>query len=190
MINIAILQGVPGSRKSSLCKVYQSQHPDEIIHIISADDYMVNEKGEYLFDPSKLGKCHQKCLLAFMEKVINLSSLKEEHPPTRASLLDHTIFVDNTNCTVVEIAPYMAIAMAYGLEPVICSLTDIPLDLCHNIHGVPADQVAKMEKTLKDSWKDFPPWWRHQILTPTNNKASSNPLDHLRDQLQKLITQN
>ena len=63
--DLILLRGVPGSGKTTLGKTIlrclSSDDPD----VISADDFFVNEKGEYIFDPTKLKEAHaqsqQRC---------------------------------------------------------------------------------------------------------------------------------
>jgi hypothetical protein len=90
--------------------------------------------GEYKFDPTKIGAAHASCLYKFAE------FLRDPHPRFRF------LVVDNTNMTAVEMAPYVQLAVAYGIE-------DIQVHSFHiypkkagkrNQHGVPMSQVIAM----------------------------------------------
>lgn len=60
----------------------------------------------YRFDPAKLPEAHAQCLKKF---------IRTAQGNTGGALGD-VIIVDNTNSTVAEIAPYYAIAEAYGYD--------------------------------------------------------------------------
>jgi predicted kinase len=74
-----------------------------------------------------------------------------------------TIIVDNTNTTVAEIAPYAALALAYGhdLEIVILNISKENLTkvASRNIHGVPQNVVEGQFNRLELLKEQLPPWW-------------------------------
>ena len=53
---IYIIRGLPGSGKTTLAHNLVSRHC-----CVAADDFMVDENGDYAFDASKLGECHRRC---------------------------------------------------------------------------------------------------------------------------------
>lgn len=144
MKTVIILCGISGSGKSTrIAKLY----PEAAV--CSADHYFMVD-GEYRFDPSKLPQAHGSCLKQFVSCL--QGRLPDGQPPT--------VVVDNTNTTVAEVAPYAALALAYGYDLRIEILkVDPEVAAARNLHGVPLAGIVKMAErlaTLKDS---LPPWW-------------------------------
>ena len=54
-----IIRGIPGSGKSTMARKLAPNAAFE------ADAYMVDQQGNYAFDPSRLGEVHQKCYEVF-----------------------------------------------------------------------------------------------------------------------------
>ena len=155
---VIILRGLPGSGKSTLAK-------DLSRCIVSADDYFHLEPndglprlelrgserpGPYQFNPAELPYAHGRCLRIFLEL------LREETWP---------VVVDNTNTTAVEMAPYVALAQAFGASVEIVRVV-APVSVCmaRQTHGVPEAAVHAMARRLDDP---LPPWWPAQRVEVT-----------------------
>lgn len=134
---MVIMQGVPGSGKSTIAKSLAAEawNTGRRAWIVSADDYFVNEEtGAYEFDPAKLGEAHAECLRNTIELIRLGSGL---------------IVVDNTNATAVEIAPYYALADAFGYECKILRVeTEVDRAADRNVHGVPRHKVRAMDARM------------------------------------------
>lgn len=134
---VIILRGPSGCGKST----YRRNMLDtERIVFCSSDTYFTTEEHGYVFDPAKLGEAHGHCLREFIWEV---SGVGGSSPPV--------VVVDNTNTTIVEIAPYVAIAEAYGYEVEIHCLPyhKIEKDLAaRNKHGVPEATIRKQIQRL------------------------------------------
>lgn len=143
-MKVTILCGVPGSGKSALARELK---PDIVC---SADDFFMTQSGEYRFDPSKLGEAHAQCLRKFAYQMVAYGGNRH-------------IVVDNTNTTVAEIAPYAALALAYGYELDIVTVKCSP-EKAHarNQHGVPFAAVQAMAKRLDA--RELPPYWPHRTV--------------------------
>jgi len=150
MAKIIIMQGVPGSGKSTLVRKH---YPEA--EVVSADDYFMSE-GKYKFDPNLLPAAHAACLRIFIGWCGDFRYIKT----------NRVMIVDNTNTTVIEIAPYMAIAQAYGHDAEIFYVqTNVNVAFERNIHGVPLDKMWVMHDRIIDSHKMMPPWWKFAVFS-------------------------
>lgn len=156
---VFIMVGIPGSGKSTYCKERASDDSD----IVSADNYFVGLDGVYRFDPTKLSKAHESCLRRF----INALDVQYDE-----------VYVDNTNLSVVEIAPYYAVAKAYNYK-VELVFVHAPLDVClsRNIHNVPRKTMEHMYarfQELATGTVELPPFWeydRRDIYPAQTNRS-------------------
>ncbi len=141
-MKVLILIGPSGCGKSTFAKSFKPEHGWTAI--VSADDYFM-KRDKYEFDASLLGNAHAMCLRNFANTLTYTET--------------HTIIVDNTNTTLVEIAPYYALAKAYGAEvefvlfdaaPAVCAL--------RNKHSVSVESInAACERIAR---LEFPPFWQ------------------------------
>lgn len=114
-----IIRGIPGSGKSTLGELVADQ-------AFSADEYMVDERGKYKFDPTRLKECHDYCFRSVV------SAMKVGTQPILA--------VCNTFSQEWEYMRYIFVALAYGYDPIGVNVQG----LHENIHGCPGDQVLNM----------------------------------------------
>ena len=138
-MKVIVLQGVPGSGKSTYAKKLEGAV------ICSADHYFVKlGEGTYKFDPAHLPKAHGECLREFVGALQSKKSL---------------VVVDNTNTTSEEVAPYMQLANAYGYEAEIVRIEGDP-SVCaqRNTHGVSVQKVLEMAARIATFKK--PPYWK------------------------------
>jgi len=138
-----ILRGIPGSGKTTF-----AQMMDEA-KVCSADWFFVNLKtGEYRFDPKQLPDAHAACMQRFIELVVSTNK---------------SIVVDNTNITAIEIAPYVAIAQAYGIPASIVTIDCKPeVANKRQMHGVPLESLLEKHELMLEEEKRFPAWWKHE----------------------------
>ena len=146
MKKVIILRGVSGCGKSSFAALLNDlydrgndgkccNHTDSCI-VCTADDYFVNEKGEYKFDFSKLGAAHKQCFDKFKNAVSESMEL---------------VIVANTNTSEKEFNPYIELAKSYGYE-----ITSLIVENRHggkNIHNVPQETLDKQAKKIIGSIK-------------------------------------
>ena len=146
-MKVVILCGASGSGKSTWASKH---HPDAIV--VSADHYFIGGDGVYRFDPSKLGAAFGACHRAFTEYIQTGTA--------------PVVVVDNTNTTLVEIAPFVAVARAYGIEPEIRAWVGSPPEhaLTRNTHGVPAETVTAMWDCLGATVANWPPFWPKPVM--------------------------
>jgi predicted kinase len=152
---VFIMSGISGSGKST----YIKEHLPHTL-VVSAD----HSKGEYRFDPTKLGEAHGQSLRLFAEA---LADVREGIP--LGSNLARTmpfpydaIVVDNTNLTALELAPYVALANAYGIRPEIITLhVDVETAHARGQHNVPLRTVEHMYATLAK--RQLPSYWNVKL---------------------------
>lgn len=149
-IKIIILQGLPGSGKS-----YHAARiaEEEDALIVSADIFagLYTEDpdgGPPSFDVTKLGDAHGACLRHCIGAVQDAGS----------------VVVDNTNTTPLEVAPYVAVAQAFGCEPKLV-LVDCGTEkaFARQKHGIPREGFDAMCERLAQfdpapHWQFIPGW--------------------------------
>ena len=145
MGKVIIMQGIPGSGKSTFIK---KNYPEA--DIVSADNFFMSD-GEYRFDPKLLPEAHAACLRNFIRWCSDFRYLKTSR----------IMIVDNTNTSIAEVAPYMGVAQAFGHDAEVIFLDVDPyVGAKRNIHNVPADKVHTMWCKIIQSQAQFPPWWK------------------------------
>lgn len=142
-----ILIGASGAGKSTWTA---ANVPDAVV--CSADHHFMRN-GRYEFDPAQLGAAHAECLRAFVEAV-------RAPPALEIDELIQAIVVDNTNTTIAEVAPYLAVAQAYDLD-VKAIFFGTPPEVCvqRADKGAPDHTVWRQHfnaEMLKRAW---PPFW-------------------------------
>jgi hypothetical protein len=156
-MKVYIYSGVPGSGKSTLVREH---HAGAIV--CSADHHFTDDDGVYRFDPTQLPEAHGACL----RKFAGYAAIGGPGDPD--------LVVDNTNTTVAEIAPYAALALAYGHELLVVTVEcDPAVAAARNTHGVPEAAVKRMAASL--AARQLPPWWKHEVYwaraTPGTGQA-------------------
>jgi predicted kinase len=104
-------------------------------HIVSADRYFINNRGQYLFQPSKLTEAHDFAQQQFAR---------------RASQGLSPLIVDNTNVEAWEMYYYLQVASQYGyhieiMEPNTPWKSAPALLAKKTQHGVPKDKIDNMK---------------------------------------------
>lgn len=144
---VIILVGPSGAGKSTyIANTLRSSGGTGMV--CSADHFFIEAGGKYNFNPSKLGQAHAECLRAFIDSVMNPD--------------EDFVFVDNTNTTKEDLAPYIAVARAYGIEPeiVVLGLDVDPKVLAErNLHGVPESSCRRMQDNVRRMMNSWPRHW-------------------------------
>lgn len=164
-MTVHVMIAAPGAGKSRLSK--------ELIKdggaICSADSYFQRWLPEpsYEFDSSKLSEAHGECLRKFTEILYGLS----------LGVVDcENVVVDNTNSSLVEIAPYYSLAAAYGHSVTFHRFLANRHVLEHeffprNVHGVSLETVMAIGKRV---WElEFPKFWKFQLIDHGMTKTES-----------------
>lgn len=125
-----IMQGISGSGKSTRARdIARARSAD----IYSTDDFPGLYGPDGSFNVSLLGSAHAWCLRSVVG----------------ALMQGGNVVVDNTNTTVAEMAPYVALAQAFGYEPRIVRMRcDATTAHARNVHGVPLTAVKRQALNL------------------------------------------
>lgn len=140
-MKVVLMVGVSGSGKSTFA---YREYPDAVVS--SANHYFLDDGGVYRFDPTKLGEAHGACLRSFV------SAVQSGAP---------CVVVDNTNTTLVELAPYVSLARAYGYSvEVVRVRCNVGVATGRNTHGVGAGTVQGMHDRIEAMFRaGLPPFW-------------------------------
>jgi energy-coupling factor transporter ATP-binding protein EcfA2 len=167
---VVVLRGVSGSGKSTLAEKLLEACPGDGARI-SADDHFyrldkATKSYVYDFKPAELSIAHAKCLRDFT-RWVQCSPRADLGHPLDVGTPSELVVVDNTNTTVAECAPYMALAAAYGWEAVLVTLDVAPETAGpRNVHGVSLEGVEVQDFRLHKGNESLPPFWDAVALVP------------------------
>ena len=126
--DLILLRGVPGSGKTTLGNIILFSTQSNIQDVLSADNFFVNEKEEYIFDSTKLKEAHNDCQVKCAERMRNEFS---------------KILVANKFTQEWEMEPYFIMAERYNYR-----IHTVIVENRHgneNIHGVPENKLQQMK---------------------------------------------
>jgi tRNA uridine 5-carbamoylmethylation protein Kti12 len=127
--DLILLRGVPGSGKTTLGNAILFTNQSNIQDVLSADNFFINEKEEYVFDFTKLKEAHNDCQVKCAERMRNEFS---------------KIVVANTFTQEWEMEPYFIMAERYNYR-----IHTVIVENRHgskNVHNVPEDKIEQMVK--------------------------------------------
>jgi len=135
---LLIVRGLPGSGKSTLARQLLTTHDDTARHY-EADQYFVDEQGNYNWDPAKLGAAHMWCQAQVWK------ALEEER----------TVIVSNTFTTRKELHPYFDMIHQFEQNPTVF----LAQSNFGSLHSVPDIVLENMRKRflfdITDMFKVF-----------------------------------
>ncbi len=151
-MHVFLLRGIAGSGKTSWIKKCEKDFylEGQLWVICSADHYHMKD-GVYCYDPKNTGLAHDECLRRYLE------ALQQNKA--------HTLFCDNTNTTLLELAPYYRLAEIHHAHVTIIQVMCDPIKAMHrNIHLVPPAVIWKMHQNILS--ERIPDRWKLEIVQP------------------------
>ena len=161
-MKVLLMRGISCSGKSTFVSGLKGNKI-----VCSADDYHVQD-GKYNFRQENAQAAHRDCFLRFLRVVST--------PTDRYSDEDFLI-VDNTNTTVLELAPYVRLAETFGFSLTIVRLY-VPFEIAcqrNNGHHVPSDVIWRQYQNILT--ERLPSYWRETILCPEDDGLDVVPSD-------------
>lgn len=149
--HVYILRGIPGAGKSTWAK---KEHD---ARVFSADDFFTDSARKYIFVPDGIQRAHDDCLHRFLKDVQRVWGAYGR--------VSDTLVVDNTNCTLLEVVPYLRIALACDAQVTVVDFEGYHVTAAaRNVHGVPPTVVKRMADTLAAERTDkLPPYLLERI---------------------------
>jgi predicted kinase len=146
-MNIIIMSGISGSGKNVYILNQLAYYGNVVV--CSDDDYFETLNG-YKFDSSKVADASSACLRRYIQTMLD----DVEHGPANMSVV-----VNNCNLTVADIAPYYAIARAYGHKVELITIDCAPhIAAARSLHCKDLSRVKEMHdllmaRKLPSNWK-------------------------------------
>lgn len=145
---IWILRSLPGGGKSYWTKNKIKELGEDKVEVFSADDWHTFN-GVYKFDPKRAGYAHNEFFRCY---TLYCQVEKAAHA-----------IVDNTNTTLMELAPYVRTAEAFGKDyEIIYIQCDLKTAIQRNIHNVPHNTILQMQHNLQN--EIVPPYWKQTVI--------------------------
>lgn len=124
--SLTLIRGLPGSGKSTLgAKLAVASNGV----LLEADQYFVNESGEYHWDQNHLFEAHEWC----------------RDKTTHFLRQGTAVFVANTFTTHRELYPYFEIAREFEIVPSVILMQNT----WGSIHGIPQEAYLRMKKRFQ-----------------------------------------
>lgn len=131
MRTLILVRGLPGAGKSTIAHSYGRM-------VIEADQYFLNDKGEYKFDRSKLHHAHRDC-----QGRVEFQMITSHHRGDEQDI----IVVANTFTQEREMKPYFDLAARYGYQ-----VHTIIVENRHgnsSVHDVPLETINAMRNRFE-----------------------------------------
>ena len=130
--DLILLRGLPGSGKSTLASIILQNPSGYEPEILSADDFFIDDEGNYNFDGNKLREAHNYCQFRCSERMRQKKS---------------RIVVANTFTQDWEMDIYFDMAQRYNYR-----VHTVIVENRHgneNVHGVPENKLQEMKERFQ-----------------------------------------
>lgn len=145
------MMGVSGAGKSTWVR---ANTYGEVV-VCSSDPWHVGPEG-YAYEPSMARYAHAACLRKF------LLNLRDEPPHGYLRPNEQFLVVDNTNTTIAELAPYVALTQAFLPHPqleIVCIKADPEACKERTQHNTPSQVIDLMALNLDQTFSQWPAHW-------------------------------
>lgn len=149
--SVVLMQGLPGSGKSSYARALVKCSPEASAFHIEADAFYRDAKGKYKFTVARVPEVRLKCFHLFLQALHGEYDL---------------IIYDNVNLDAAELSPFYLMAQLYARESqleysVAVHRIEYPIEKCweRQTHGVPRDVFEIMTKWFKSRGHCVLPEW-------------------------------
>jgi predicted kinase len=138
-VKVIILRGLPGCGKSTWAKAQDGAA------ICSADEFLYDDEGKYVWTPERLNRAHALCHARFIQFLDNVDPL---------------IIVDNCNLTNRDMKFYVQQAEDHGYDIEIRTfLVDPGVAMKRQLHGVPPEKypllVQRLLMPVRPDWEKY-----------------------------------
>jgi hypothetical protein len=156
---LTLIRGLPGSGKTRMARailngINAGRFPWDrasVVHL-EADDFFLNERGNFVFDKNKLFAAHSGCL----RKCRNAMEEGTQF-----------IIVANTFVRLFELEPYHSLAKQFNYE-----IQEVTVEAnFQNSHKVPPEAIERMRKFFQVRPR------RHELGDALNNNVSLQPAE-------------
>ena len=132
-MKLIIARGLPGAGKNYYFNQLKKERYETFE--FSADDYFVDENGNYKFDVTKIGEAHRTC----QEKFLNFMIVHHNKKEYNMEWWDNArIGILNTNTSLWEMAYYIGLANVYNVPFELIWFKCSPeTSMKRNVHNVP-----------------------------------------------------
>ena len=159
MTQVFLMQGLPGSGKSTWVNNQlpgaMTDNPPKI-KVFSTDYYWIQPNDKYIYDHKKLCHAHLWCFGEYDRTLQDWMTNK---------IKVDQIYVDNTNISAWELAPYVQLGLLRGCEVTIVRIECDPyLAARRNTHQVPVERVLRMWRQLNR--EELPAHWKVKVVLP------------------------
>jgi predicted kinase len=155
MAKVTVLRGVPGAGKSTYLRTLPQAQ------VVSRDQFFIDGDGVFRFQASRAAEAKARCLRAYA------AALVEGH--------QHVV-VDDTNLTLLELAPYCALALASGYDLEVLTLQIEPeIAMARCGRDLSADCMRRMVERLDQASAELPPYWPHRVVTRAERELPVRP---------------
>ena len=130
--DLILLRGLPGSGKTTLANTILLIKCTTESNVLSADDFFINDRGDYEFDVNKIKEAHNYCQFRCSEKMRQ----KAER-----------IIVANTFTQEWEMEQYFKMAETYNYR-----VHTVIVENRHgseNVHNVPENKLQQMKERFQ-----------------------------------------
>lgn len=156
-----ILQGIPGSGKSTFVKHlrnFADFHSDINCISCSNDDYFLDDNNKYNFSMMRINQAINSCFGKCLETLLELR--------TKNSLNDiettekNIIIIDNTHLDKIEYIPYIRLAEYFNIEcrKVLFICNDYEKVFSRNIHNLPEYSEIRFYSKYLNILKEVDPF--------------------------------